>query len=304
SDRANSLPGSHRRPSLESVKSRKPESPRRQATSSSRSHETSLEDDVSLDLSQVSDFEDTNSKYGAKQKSRGVAIATPKDPRSKTRNCSLHQQMESSRSQKSLDFSQETYTCSRNSVYTSSAGGNYSNWGQWGSGGEWSSFWARYSRGQGHGGDPRGLDVSTDGSVKLSPDNLDLNCILKNEGLHLTPKETQNMIKCAHILGNVLSSAIDRRYKDKDDSRVSEVTQRENVEAEKKNLTLDLRETNLPAEVEEERRQETVTTQTDISLPNTRSAPRIFEKILRQLSKSSLDEAKSIDVKDTKDEVK
>ncbi|KAL4720204.1 hypothetical protein ACJJTC_002158, partial [Scirpophaga incertulas] len=125
SDRANSLPGSHRRPSLESVKSRKPESPRRQATSSSRSHETSLEDDVSLDLSQVSDFEDTNSKYGAKQKSRGVAIATPKDPRSKTRNCSLHQQMESSRSQKSLDFSQETYTCSRNSVYTSSAGGNY-----------------------------------------------------------------------------------------------------------------------------------------------------------------------------------
>ncbi|KAL4720768.1 hypothetical protein ACJJTC_005300 [Scirpophaga incertulas] len=94
SDRANSLPGSHRRPSLESVKSRKPESPRRQATSSSRSHETSLEDDVSLDLSQVSDFEDTNSKYGAKQKSRGVAIATPKDPRSKTRNCSLHQQME------------------------------------------------------------------------------------------------------------------------------------------------------------------------------------------------------------------
>ncbi|PZC73039.1 hypothetical protein B5X24_HaOG210147 [Helicoverpa armigera] len=54
-------------------------------------------------------------------------------------------------------------------------------------------------------------------------------------------------------------------------------------------MTLDLKETTIPMEVKEEKTCETATTQTDISLPNTRSAPRIFENILRQLSRSSID---------------
>jgi hypothetical protein len=65
------------------------------------------------------------------------------------------------------------------------------------------------------------------------------------------------------------------------------------LDSKKKTLTLELTETNLPADEQEEKRCETVTTQTDISLPNTKSAPRIFEKILRQLSKSSLEEGLS-----------
>lgn len=63
------------------------------------------------------------------------------------------------------------------------------------------------------------------------------------------------------------------------------------TEIKKKNLTLDLKETVLPLEVKEEKRWESVPTQTDISLPNTKSAPKIFESILRQLSRSSIDEA-------------
>lgn len=62
------------------------------------------------------------------------------------------------------------------------------------------------------------------------------------------------------------------------------------MENKKKNLTLNLRETVAPLEVTEETKQLTVTTQTDISLPNTKTAPKIFEKILRQLSKTSLEE--------------
>lgn len=57
--------------------------------------------------------------------------------------------------------------------------------------------------------------------------------------------------------------------------------------------------------VEEEKRCETVTTQTDISLPNTKSAPRIFEKILRQLSKSSLEEGiKAMQISENENECK
>lgn len=88
-------------------------------------------------------------------------------------------------------------------------------------------------------------------------------------------------------------------------------TETEDAEVKKKSLTLDLKEKNVPAEEQEEKRNETVTTQTDISLPNTKSAPKIFEKILRQLSRTSIEDPNSTvkangsDVKeDKKEEVK
>lgn len=121
----------------------------------------------------------------------------------------------------------------------------------------------------------------SDGSRKRSPDNLEvINNIIRHQGLHLTPRETQNIIKCTHLLGNVLSKAIDRRSKITDDPELL---------TKKKTMTLDLKETIVPLEVKEEKRCESATTQTDISLPNTKSAPRIFENILRQLSRSSID---------------
>lgn len=137
-------------------------------------------------------------------------------------------------------------------------------------------------------------EFSTDGSVKRSPDkSINIHDLIKQEGLHLTAKETQKIIKCAQILGSVVSKAIDRRTKDKDDvtEKIQEIKDTEEKEIKKKTLTLDLKETVLPVEVKEEKRWETVTTQTDISLPNTKSAPKIFEKILRQLSKSSLEDS-------------
>lgn len=104
------------------------------------------------------------------------------------------------------------------------------------------------------------------------------------------------MIKCAHLLGNVLTKAIERRSKSAD-------TEDPELLLRKKTMTLDLKDTLTPAEVKEEKSSETVTTQTDISLPNTKSAPRIFENILRQLSRSSIDVGK-IENKDKTEEKK
>lgn len=94
----------------------------------------------------------------------------------------------------------------------------------------------------------------------------------------------------------MLTKAIERRSKEKEQNtdkiqelQVEQIEKEEEKELKKKNMTLDLKETNIPIEVKEEKRSETVTTQTDISLPNTKSAPRIFENILRQLSRSSID---------------
>ncbi|XP_026317395.1 uncharacterized protein LOC113228345 [Hyposmocoma kahamanoa] len=181
--------------------------------------------------------------------------------------------------------------------------------------GEWSTFWANYNNSiatvpmknyydqcptpyRTENIDLADLDFS-ETSKKRSPDDLkNLSYIIRNEGLHLSPRETQNIIKCAHILGNVLSKAIERRSKEKTDEvddKVQEIhdlhaAKDSEVENKKKNLTLNLRETVAPLEVTEETKQLTVTTQTDISLPNTKTAPKIFEKILRQLSKTSLEE--------------
>ncbi|XP_063899226.1 uncharacterized protein LOC135119186 [Helicoverpa armigera] len=164
--------------------------------------------------------------------------------------------------------------------------------------GEWCSFWASYNSsvsGVGRYYDQcptpyrtDTLDLAdfefTDGTRKRSPDNVEvINNIIRHQGLTLTARETQSIIKCAHLLGNVLATAIDRRS----EPRVDQPAQPE--QPARSNMTLDLKETTIPLEVKEEKTCETATTQTDISLPNTRSAPRIFENILRQLSRSSID---------------
>ncbi|XP_075990009.1 uncharacterized protein LOC142985613 [Anticarsia gemmatalis] len=379
-DRANSLPGSYRRPSID-PKMKKPLEPRRvseriNVSHSSKSQETSVEDDMSLDLSQVSDFEDTNSKYGIR-KFQALATSTPKVVKGKPRSASLQsqihsQRVETRRAQKSLDSTKHSFSYSRDSFKTSSTGSphryptelDYSSVSPEYSGqssselsprasqldqvvsprsqdlqvssccistwadssdadtrveprcdGEWSSFWANYNNSLSKVpmknyydqcptpyrtenfdlADFGELDFS-DSSRKRSPDNLDvLNNIIRNQGLHLTPRETQNIIKCAHLLGNVLSKAIERRSKTEDDPELL---------TRKKTMTLDLKETNIPLDAKEEKRCETATTQTDISLPNTKSAPRIFENILRQLSRSSIDVSK-IEIKDeNKDKIK
>ncbi|KAM3955640.1 uncharacterized protein ACR2FA_010439 [Aphomia sociella] len=377
-DRANSLPGYHRRPSAESIRTKKSfESPKRTVESqSSKSRETSLEDDVSLDLSQVSDFEDTNSKYGIKQKVTPLATSTPKaKPRSGSLQNQLHsQRMESRRVQKNDSKSRDS-VCSRDSHYkTSSSASPYrcgvgtdldyssvspeysgqsstdmsprvsrltdtvvtprsqsmmvssccgSSWQDCSeidmtavegrADGEWNNFWVNYNNSvskvpmksyydqcptpyRTENIDLADLEFSGDGSRKRTPDNIeDINYIIRNEGLHLTPRETQNIIKCAHILGNVLSKAIERRCREKGlETLVQEVksdVDDPDRELKKKTMTLDLKETTVPENIVEEKRSETVMTQTDISLPNTKSAPRIFEKILRQLSRTSLEEA-------------
>ncbi|KAG7306555.1 hypothetical protein JYU34_007921 [Plutella xylostella] len=182
--------------------------------------------------------------------------------------------------------------------------------------GEWNSFWANYNNSvsrvpmknyydqcptpyRTENIDLADLDFSAEGSRKRSPEDLrNINNIIRNEGLHLTPRETQNIIKCAHILGNVLTKAIDRSAKKVElgEEKITEFKSQNEikidpeVEIKKKALTLELKEQNKPLIVEEEKKCETVTTQTDISLPNTKSAPKIFEKILRQLSRSSIDE--------------
>ncbi|XP_049884469.1 uncharacterized protein LOC126379692 [Pectinophora gossypiella] len=401
SDRANSLPVYQRRPSADL---------KRKDTSKAGpgSRDTSLEDETSLDLSQVSDFEDTNSKYGVQRKSSPLATSTPKvTPRTvqKGRSGSLQnqllQKMETRRAQKT-DSRQSisNFSCSRDSLYKTSSSTSYkygasteldyssvspeysgqsstelsprnfrdaemtisprsqelhvssccvSTWQDCSENetkveeyrraenGEWNHFWANYNNSvskvpmksyydqcptpyrtenidladlgdvpmqcptpfRTENVDFADIDFSAAGSRKRSPDNArNLNNIIRNEGLHLTPRETQNIIKCAHILGNVLTKAIERRSKEKDqdEDKIQELAvnndpQPDEKEIKKKTLTLDLKETAIPLEVKEEKRSETVTTQTDISLPNTKSAPRIFEKILRQLSKTSLEES-------------
>ncbi|XP_013133110.1 PREDICTED: uncharacterized protein LOC106112009 [Papilio polytes] len=373
-DRASSLPGSHRRPSLDSIpKKRTFDSPKRHSMAhSARSKDTSVEDDMSLELSQVSDFEDMNSKYGIKR----TAPSTPKPqkPRSGSLQCQMARRDVTRRGQMSLDSRysrQSTVSCSRDSKTSSSqyrqgvsteldcssVSPEYSAPSSLGSmgvapdtlmsprsqdlnessccvstwqessrvgpaEGEWAHFWARYngptSAHYDHCPTPYRSDdldlldfeFSTDGSVKRSPDkSINIHDLIKQEGLHLTAKETQNIIKCAQILGSVVSKAIDRRTKDKDDvtEKIREIKDTEEKEIKKKTLTLDLKETVLPVEVKEEKRWETVTTQTDISLPNTKSAPKIFEKILRQLSKSSLEDSldkKEQNGKEDKDQAK
>ncbi|XP_013163352.1 PREDICTED: uncharacterized protein LOC106114625 [Papilio xuthus] len=360
-DRASSLPGSHRRPSLDSLpKKRTFDSPKRHSMAHSARSRDTIEDDMSLELSQVSDFEDMNSKYGIK---RITATSTPKPqkPRSGSLQCQITRgprDVTVRRGQMSLDSRcsrQSTISCSKDSYKTSSSSqyrqgvsteldcssvspeysapssvGSMgvapdtlmsprsqdlnessccvSTWQESGrvgpAEGEWAHFWARYngptSALYDHCPTPYRSDdldlldfeFSTDGSVKRSPDkSINIHDLIKQEGLHLTAKETQNIIKCAQILGSVVSKAIDRRTKDDVTEKIQEIKEPEEKEIKKKTLTLDLKETVLPVEVKEEKRWETVTTQTDISLPNTKSAPKIFEKILRQLSKSSLDES-------------
>ncbi|XP_072946907.1 uncharacterized protein [Epargyreus clarus] len=370
SDRTNSLPGAyHRRPSADSIlKTKRFELPKK-ATQSSKSRDASIEDDMSLDLSQVSDFEDTNSKYGIQHKFAPLATSSPKRPCQKPRSCSLQNQVlqkEAKKSQRSLDSSksrQSTFSFSRDSYKTSSspyrpgtgasAELDYSSvspeYSAPSSGesapeappdnlvsprsqdfldssfcvswqdcsepgsrdGEWSHFWANYNNSlarvpvsryydqcptpyRTEDFDLADLEFSTDGSRKRSPENINtINNIIRNEGLHLTARETQNIIKCAHILGNVLTKAIERRTKDDVPEKIHEIDPEKEIK--KKSMSLDLKDTVLPVEVKEEKKWETVMTQTDISLPNTKSAPKIFEKILRQLSKTSLEVPEKIE---------
>ncbi|XP_063372000.1 uncharacterized protein LOC134660204 [Cydia amplana] len=388
-DRANSLPGSYRRrPSLDTPKTRKLPSPKRlNESQSSKSRETSLEDDVSLELSQVSlgtprtqkpspkalsnesrsskrdtstedmtlelsqvsDFEDTNSKYGVKKFS-ALATSTPKKRASLPQPCKWDKDSGQSgqktgrsvsvcrppsasyRPSTEPDYSSVSPEYSQSSAETSPAQTKMecsqdlssccvSTWLEDDdtrvetrrADGEWNTFWVNYNNSiakvpmksyydqcptpyRTENIELADLDFS-ETSRKRSPEDMkNINSIIRNEGLHLTPRETQNIIKCAHILGNVLSTAIERRSREKEEpDKVQELQVDTEADTEKdqkkKSMTLNLKETNVPAEVKEEKRSETVTTQTDISLPNTKSAPRIFENILRQLSRSSIDEA-------------
>ncbi|XP_045782977.1 uncharacterized protein LOC123879356 [Maniola jurtina] len=374
SDRANSLPGSyHRRQSTESLlkTKRSIDSPKRTNSAQSRSREASLEDDMSLDLSQVSDFEDLSLKYRLKDKLGPLATSTPKKLCQKVRSSSVQGPGSYQREAKRVletKKSRESVMSSRDSVYKTSSSGTYSihsrcpvsaeldyssmspeysaassadsvagvadtlvsprsqdlqdsfcvsTWQECSERGEgeWGHFWANYNNSLAKVPVSRyydqcptpyrsedielvDLEFSTDGSRKRSPENIKtINNIIRNEGLRLTPRETQNVIKCAHILGNVLTKAIERHTKDRDYSseKIQELkVEKPNPETElkKKNLSLDLKETVIPLEVKEEKRWESVPTQTDISLPNTKSAPKIFESILRQLSRSSIDEDK------------
>ncbi|XP_041983850.1 uncharacterized protein LOC121736609 [Aricia agestis] len=378
-DRANSLPGSyHRRPSVDSMlKTKRSLDSARKTTPKSRE---SLDDDMSLDLSQVSDFEDMNAKYGLRGKIASMSTKKTQKPRSSSLQ-SVPVQREPRRLLKSADSKrsrENTLSCSRDSLYKTSStyrqamsseleyssmspeysapssvsvdsgpGGRQdtlvsppsqdppdysccvSTWqevseaagapvvGAAGADeGEWSHFWANYNNSLARVPVSRYYDQCptpyrtedieladlefSDISKKRSPDNLNaISHIVRNEGLRLTPRETQNIIKCAHILGNVLSKAIDRQSQDrKSPEKVQELRpESDPAYARKKSLTLNLRETVMPLEVKEEKRWESVPTQTDISLPNTKSAPRIFESILRQLSKSSLEDAQNKEVK-------
>ncbi|XP_023940834.2 uncharacterized protein LOC112047812 [Bicyclus anynana] len=374
-DRANSLPGYHRRQSSDSLlkSKRGTDSPKRSNTAKCSSREASIEDDASLDLSQVSDFEDLSLKYGLKDKITPLATSTPKKICQKGRSSSVQvsgYQREGKKDVRLLESkkSRDSIMSSRDSVYKTSSSGTYSahstrravsteldyssmspeysaassgdsvagvadtlvsprsqdlqdsfsvgTWAECGRGeGEWGHFWANYNSslakvpvGRYYDQCPTpyrsedielaDLEFSTDGSRKRSPENIKtINNIIRNEGLRLTPRETQNVIKCAHILGNVLTKAIERQTKDRDFSsdKIQELKiEKPNPETEikKKNLSLDLKETVIPLEVKEEKRWESVPTQTDISLPNTKSAPKIFESILRQLSMTSIEEDK------------
>ncbi|KAI5632720.1 hypothetical protein NE865_14575 [Phthorimaea operculella] len=400
SDRANSLPVYQRRPSGDGLKTfRKPDSPKthsrpesqktdrrpeiakrpdspKKALQVTKSRDTSLEDDMSLDLSQVSDFEDSSSKYGVQKKFAALATSTPKNvPRNfqKPRSASVQvQKVENPRRGPKTESRQSISTfCSRDDLLykSSSSASNYTRYGPtteldyssvspeysgqssadlsprnftretdmglsprsqelhvssccistWQDcsdteqtkveeyrrdHGEWNSFWANYNNSvaevpvksyydqcptpyRTEDFNLADLDFSQASSRKRSPDGLkNLNNIIRNEGLHLTPRETQSMIKCAHIL-------VETKVQQNSDGNIDGdlVPSEEYRLLKKKSLTLNLKETVMPLEVKEEKTQDTVTTQTDISLPNTKSAPRIFEKILRQLSKTSLEES-------------
>ncbi|KPJ05915.1 hypothetical protein RR46_00544 [Papilio xuthus] len=126
-DRASSLPGSHRRPSLDSLpKKRTFDSPKRHSMAHSARSRDTIEDDMSLELSQVSDFEDMNSKYGIK---RITATSTPKPqkPRSGSLQCQITRgprDVTVRRGQMSLDSRcsrQSTISCSKDSYKTSSS---------------------------------------------------------------------------------------------------------------------------------------------------------------------------------------
>ncbi|CAK1554325.1 unnamed protein product [Leptosia nina] len=342
SERASSLPGGyHRRQSTESLLKKRVDSPKK---ITQKSREASLEDDLSLDLSQVSDFEDTNSKYGIKK----FTTSTPKKVHRRLIQSVLtdkHNKSMESRSKES-SFSRDSYKSSGStyrhtmstemecssaspiSVPSSSESVQFppdtmmssrsqdlldsccvSTWQESEAKvpGEWSNFWANYNNSlarvpinryydqcptpyRTEDFDLTDLDLSNE-ALKRSPEDIsNINYIIRNEGLHLTPRETQNIIKCTHILGNVLTKAMERQSKERDLLKQDIDTIDPEKEIRKKSLSLNLKETALPLEVKEEKRCETVPTQTDISLPNTKSAPKIFEKILRQLSKTSLDE--------------
>nr|XP_026498864.1 uncharacterized protein LOC113402767 [Vanessa tameamea] len=357
SDRASSLPGSyHRRQSTESLtkSKRSLDSPRKNKTAYSKSRDTSLEYDMSLDLSQVSDFEEKNTKHVTKEKFTALATSTPKKSCQKIRP----QYQANERKETSLESKDSAVSCSRESISKISSPAtyrqgvstefDYSSMSPECSGpssgdsvagiaqdtlvsprsqdlqdssycvstcdsremGEWGHFWANYNNSlarvpinryydqcptpyRSEDIDLPDLDFPTDGSKIRSPDNIKtINNIIRNEGLRLTPRETQNIIKCAHMLGNVLTKAIERQSKDYCPEKIQELSNGTNPEKElkKKTMTLNLKETVLPVEVKEEKRWESVPTQTDISLPNTKSAPIIFENILRQLSMSSIEE--------------
>ncbi|XP_050359911.1 uncharacterized protein LOC126779833 [Nymphalis io] len=355
SDRANSLPGSyHRRQSADSLtkSKRSLDSPRKNKTAHSKSRDTSLEYDMTLDLSQVSDFDVKNAKYVTKEK---FATSTPKKSSQKTRPLYTNERRETSLESKASAVSYSRESVSKISSPATYRQGvstefDYSSMSPECSGpssgdsiagiaqdtlvsprsqdfqdssycvstcesrelGEWGHFWANYNNSlarvpisryydqcpthyRSDDVDLPDLDFPTDGSKIRSPDNIKtINNIIRNEGLRLTPRETQNIIKCAHMLGNVLTKAIERQSKDYCPEKIQELNNgsaNPEKELKKKTMTLNLKETVLPVEVKEEKRWETVPTQTDISLPNTKSAPIIFENILRQLSMSSIDES-------------
>ncbi|XP_045508839.1 uncharacterized protein LOC123704503 [Colias croceus] len=359
SDRASSLPGTyHRRQSVDSlIKSKRLlDSPKRLASQASRSRDASIDDELSLELSQVSDFEDTNSKYGINKQ---FTTSTPKKVHRRLIHHVLAEKTKSVDSRCSKDsssLSRDSFKSSSPSPYrhamstelecssgspTSAPSSGDSAQGfapdtlmssrsqdlqdsccvsTWQDSerqkpeGEWGQFWANYNNSLARVPVSRyydqcptpyrteDIDVGDfellSESVQRSPENINnINNVIRNEGLHLTPRETQNIIKCAHILGNVLTKAIERQSKEMVvEKKVEEVNIETDPEKEikKKSMSLNLKETVLPLEVKEEKRWESVPTQTDISLPNTKSAPKIFEKILRQLSKSSLDDEKKI----------
>ncbi|XP_028031448.1 uncharacterized protein LOC114243979 [Bombyx mandarina] len=183
--------------------------------------------------------------------------------------------------------------------------------------GEWESFWAKYNGSMSRVSlqeyydqcptpyrtgtlDPADLDTSPEFHVRSPSKVKELDNIIRSEGLHLTPRETQSMIKCAHVLSNVLSNAIERRSRQSSQSELrNEIKIDSECQIKKKSLKLDLRETVAPSRANENGWGVTAATQTDISLPNTKSAPRIFENILRQLSKTTIADSAATDKKST-----
>ncbi|KAF9411533.1 hypothetical protein HW555_009681 [Spodoptera exigua] len=165
--------------------------------------------------------------------------------------------------------SRDQLVSSETDTAVESGGGAGSEGGAGGAGrapcdGEWCSFWANYNNSMPH------VPVQSYYDQCPTP-------VIRQQGLALSPRETQGVIKCAHLLGTVLARAIERSAR----------------AARKHNMTLDLHDAAPPAPpappAPSAPSSASATTQTDISLPNTRSAPRIFENILRQLSRSSLD---------------